>query len=153
MAKGAVKYYPVVEIRKTLDIADLYCGTASNFFELNKATNISYALRKLAPFVPKLLYENKGRCVPQASRGHANLVTRPEPIMCAGLLQDAARWLREDVLCALPKEEQAIRQRAERLEIIAAYLPETIDPLHWPLVQQAPNPNGEIRVSNLSGLL
>ena len=153
MSKVAVKYYPVVEIRKTLDITYLYCGTAPNFFKLNKATNISYALRKLAPFVPKLLYENKGRCVPQASRGHDNLVTRQEQIRCAGLLQDAARWLREDVLFALPKEEQAIRHLAEQLDIIAAYLPVTIDPLHWPLVQQAPNPNGEIRVSNLSGLL
>ena len=154
MAKVAVKYHPVAEIRNTLELFAIVAEPTQDAQQI-EALRFCRDLHTLAPFLPKLLYENKGRCVPQAFRGatKSDIVTRPEPIECAGLLREVATWLRAQAHGTPPGYAYAICSHAERLEIIAAYLPDTIDPLHWPLVQQAPNPNGEIRVSNLSGLL
>ena len=153
MAKEAVKYFPVVEIRRAMELLGVTGQSMCDAHRI-EANMLRQSLRVLAPFVPKLLYENKGRCVPQASRGSIDaVVTRPEIIECAGLLREVSIWLRAHANAALPGYATPMCQHADRLELIAAYLPDTIDPLHWPLVQQAPNPNGEIRVSNLSGLL
>ena len=154
MAKEAVKYFPVVEIRRAMELLGVTGQSMCDAHRI-EANMLRQSLRVLAPFVPKLLYENKGKFVPQTCRSEtkSDIVTRPEPIECAGLLREVATWLRAQAHGTPPGYAYAMCSHADRLEIIAAYLPDTIDPLHWPLVQQAPNPNGEIRVSNLSGLL
>ena len=153
MSKIAVRYHPVAEIRRAMEILGI-TGQSMRDAHRIESNTLRQSLRVLAPFVPKLLYENKGKFVPQASRGSIDaVVTRPEVIQCAGLLREVSIWLRVHANDAVQGCATSMCQHADRLELIAAYLPETIDPLHWPLVQQAPNPNGEIRVSNLSGLL
>ena len=154
MAKIAVKYFPVAEIGRALKmlvIARDYLVKDAHRIEANM---IRQDLRNLAAFMPKFLYESKGKFVPQTARvPSAELVTRPEKIRCATVLRETSKWMLDHVSDVSPGYTSDMCKIACNLEIIAAYLPETIDPLHWPLMQQAPNPNGEIRVSNLSGLL